>query len=77
MKLKHFLITVIFVSIILFVGCQSNATSFIDSSSELIRYTGRINFSNNIAPEIYWSGTSIQVKFIGKEFKITKIWLKV
>lgn len=30
-----------------------------------IRYAGRINFTNPLVPEIYWSGTAISVRFSG------------
>jgi len=42
---------------------------FIDSQDDKITYTGRINFEDTSAPEIYWGGTSIKIRVTGGNVK--------
>jgi len=59
-----------FVLVFLITGCiPENDLTSVDPDNEMIRYSGRINFENIIAPEIYWSGTQIEIKFEGEELK--------
>ena len=53
---------------IILVSCQSGPV-FIDSTNENIKYAGRINFEDETAPEIYWSGTSIKMNVTGGDVK--------
>ena len=70
MKNKMGSILFLCVPIMFGIGCQTNKTQVIDPRSDLIRYTGRINFGNELAPEIYWPGTSILLKFRGEGIKV-------
>lgn len=41
----------------------------VGADSPMIRYTGRINFTNPETPVFYWSGTSMKVNFIGDSLR--------
>lgn len=62
---SKFILTILLLTI---VSCQSGPV-FIDSTNKNIKYTGRINFENETAPEIYWSGTSIKIRVTGGDVK--------
>lgn len=62
---SNFILTMLLLT---FVSCQSGPV-FIDSTDENIKYTGRINFEDEAAPEIYWSGTSIKLRVTGGDVK--------
>ncbi|MGD9328483.1 MAG: SGNH/GDSL hydrolase family protein [Cyclobacteriaceae bacterium] len=56
--------------ILLITGCVPDTViTTVDPNNEMIRYTGRINFEDNNAPEIYWPGSQIEIMFQGEELK--------
>ncbi len=56
--------------IIQIIGCvPETELIFVSPDSALISYTGRINFEDSKAPEIYWPGTQIEIRFEGEELK--------
>jgi len=71
--MKPFIFSIIscFVSFLLLPGCNhTDNISFISADDNLIQFTGRINFSNPSAPEIYWPGSEIEIKFSGERLKV-------
>jgi len=59
-----------FILVFLITGCipEADLTS-VNPDNEMIRYTGRINFEDEMAPEIYWPGTQIEITFKGEELR--------
>jgi len=58
--------------ILFLLGCDAREQHVsISPENDKIKYTGRINFEDREAPEIYWPGTSIKIKFRGDEIKVT------
>jgi hypothetical protein len=56
----------------LFTSCrQTEQITLINANNPLVRYTGRINFSNPMVPEIYWPGTAIEINFSGEYLRVT------
>lgn len=49
----------------LFIGCSQKQFQIISPSSQKIEYVGRINFNNPDSPVIYWSGSSVTMRFTG------------
>ncbi len=66
MKIQLYLAILLVLSLLL-AASESNVT--VSPNNQLIRYTGRINFENTNAPEIYWPGTQIEIRFEGEELK--------
>jgi hypothetical protein len=64
MKIKSVFILAFLLFVSVLAGCQTSQL-FIDASDEYIKYTGRINFVDVSAPEIYWPGTSIRINVTG------------
>ena len=54
----------------LFAGVCSYAEIFVPASHELIRYSGRVDFSDPRAPSVSWPGTAIEVKFTGTKVSL-------
>lgn len=67
-----FRINVLIVSFIFsLVACQDEADrNYVASDSPFIKYTGRINNQDPKAPVIYWSGSEIELNFMGDSLKI-------
>ncbi len=60
----------LFLIVMLFSGCNPETVLIsVDPDYAMIRYTGRINFEDSKAPEIYWPGTQIEIRFEGEELK--------
>ena len=60
-----------FVLTILIIGCVPDTViTTVYSDNGKIRYTGRINFEDKKAPEIYWPGTQIEIRFEGEELRV-------
>ncbi|MFK7776475.1 MAG: SGNH/GDSL hydrolase family protein [Saprospiraceae bacterium] len=57
-------------AIILVISCTSKQELFIDYSNSQIEYSGRIDSSNMIGAELYWSGTSIKINFEGESLAV-------
>ena len=56
--------------ILLMSGCVPDVELLsVDPDSELIRYTGRINFEDKKVPEIFWPGSQIEINFNGQTLK--------
>ena len=66
---NFFLVFGLFLTLLI-SGCVPDVELlFVDPDSELIHYTGRINFKNKKTPEIYWPGTQIEINFSGQSLK--------
>lgn len=46
------------------------AERFVPASHELIRYSGRVDFSDPRAPSLSWPGTAVEVKFSGTKISL-------
>ena len=63
-NLNRFLL---FLSVFLFVACSaSDKTVFIAANNDNLEYMGRIGHTDSTA-EIYWSGSSVSIKFSGTD----------
>ena len=68
--MKNFSIISLSILVIVILRCAPEAViTSIDPDYKMIRYSGRINFENKKAPEIYWPGTQIEFMFEGEELK--------
>jgi len=60
-----------FLMVITFPGCKPEVKiTYLDADSPLISYTGRINDQNPRAPVIYWSGSELEVNFMGDSLNV-------
>lgn len=52
-------------------GCgRKNSILLINPADSRINYTGRVNFTNRMIPEIYWPGSQIEIRFMGESLKV-------
>ena len=52
-----------------FMACKDNNELVIPFSNSEIEFSGRIDFSQEEAAEIYWSGSSIKIYFEGESIQ--------
>ncbi|WP_083634496.1 SGNH/GDSL hydrolase family protein [Saccharicrinis aurantiacus] len=57
----------------LIIGCKQNNNISIEPSNPLIKYVGRIDFSDTNAPEIFWSASEIEIQFTGTSVSATLV----
>ena len=55
--------------IMVFMACKDNNELVIPFSNSEIEFSGRIDFSQEEAAEIYWSGSSIKIYFEGESIQ--------
>lgn len=63
----------VFVLLALFVGCKQSNNITIDPTNPLIKYVGRIDFSDASAPEVHWSASEIEIEFTGTSVSATLV----
>lgn len=56
---------ILLLSCIIYVSCGQNAGNIIPANHDLIEYTGRIDFSDPLAPAFSYSGVSVRAVFQG------------
>lgn len=59
----------LFVLSLLACAC-SYAERFVPANHELIRYSGRVDFSDPRAPSLSWPGTAVEIKFTGTKVSL-------
>jgi hypothetical protein len=68
--MKNFRIVFLSILAIVILRCAPEVViTSVDPDYKMIRYSGRINFEDKKAPEIYWPGTQIEFMFEGEELK--------
>lgn len=56
----------ILLSTILLINCSRNSELIINYSNPEIEYFGRIDTTQNEGVDMYWSGTSVKINFVGE-----------
>lgn len=68
--MKNLPLVFLSVLMILIPGCVPDTViTTVYPDNGMIRYSGRINFEDKMAPEIYWPGTQIEFMFEGEELR--------
>jgi hypothetical protein len=58
-----------FILTIILMGCSDKKELFVSSSNPEIEFSGRIDFTEDKAAEMYWSGSSIKMNFEGESIQ--------
>jgi lysophospholipase L1-like esterase len=59
----------LFIITVILMSCKNNNELIIPFSNSEIAFSGRIDFSQEEAAEIYWSGSSIKINFEGESIE--------
>lgn len=60
---------ILFIITVILMSCKNNNELVIPFSNSEIAFSGRIDFSQEEAAEIYWSGSSIKINFEGESIE--------